>query len=143
MNMVVNNCGKKVMSLFGKLAPKTNTKLLFLIRTHKWPNLKQPRTFNEKTTWLKINNYNSNELVAKCADKYAVRDYVKNKGCGEILNKCYGVYDSFDEIDFDKMPNQFVIKCVHGCAYNIIVEDKSKFNKNDARKKVLKWQPIF
>lgn len=135
----VKNCGKKILSVFGRVCPGLNAKLLFFIRMHKWPNLKNPQTFNEKTTWLKLNNYNDNLLVSKCADKYTVREYVESKGCDEILNKLYGVYDNFDEIDFDKLPDQFAIKCTHGCAYNIIVDDKKKFDKNVARKKIERW----
>lgn len=132
--------GKKILSGVCKISPNFNSKVLFLVRTHKWPNLKKPQTFNEKTTWLKLNNYNNNELVSECADKYAVREYVKSKGCGEILNDAYGVYDDFDEIDFSKMPDKFALKCTHGCAYNIIVDDKTKFDIGVARKKVKKWQ---
>ena len=139
MSRAVRNFGKKILGGFGRVCPKLNAKMLFLARTHKWPNLKNPQTFNEKTTWLKLNDYNGNELVSKCADKYAVREYVKSKGCDEILNELYGVYDDFDEIDFEKLPNQFVIKCTHGCAYNIIVDDKKEFDKNAARKKIKRW----
>ncbi len=137
---MIKETGKKLLSTSGKLMPNFNAKMLFFARTHEWPNLKNPETFNEKTTWLKLNNYNNNELVSKCADKYSVRDYVKAKGCEEILNDLYGVYNNFDEIDFDKLPNNFALKCVHGCAYNIIVKDKSEFDKDAARKKVNKWQ---
>ena len=140
MSNFVRNFGKKILGGFGKACPKFNTKMLFLIRTHKWPNLKNPQTFNEKTTWLKLNDYNNNDLVSKCADKYGVREYVKSKGCDEILNEFYGVYNDFDEIDFDKLPNEFVIKCTHGCAYNIIVDSKNKFDKNIARKKIRRWK---
>jgi len=136
----IKNIGKKLMAVIGKISPTFCAKLLFLGRTHKWPNLKDPKTFNEKTTWLKLNNYNHNKLASKCADKYAVREYVAGGGMSKILNELYGVYDNFDEIDFDKLPNKFALKCVHGCAYNIIVDDKSKFDVEKARKKVEKWQ---
>ena len=79
---MIKETGKKLLSTSGKLMPNLNAKMLFFARTHEWPNLKNPETFNEKTTWLKLNNYNNNELVSKCADKYSVRDYVKAKGVG-------------------------------------------------------------
>ena len=137
---VIKIIGKKVLSVFGRISPTFDAKLLFYIRLHKWPNLRDPKTFNEKTTWLKLNNYNRNKLVSKCADKYSVRDYVKSKGCGKILNELYGVYNSFDEINFDELPNRFALKCVHGCAYNIIVDNKKNLNINTTRKRVQKWQ---
>ncbi len=140
MKSLVTNFGKRVLTLSGKISPKFNAKLLFLMRTHKWPNLKSPKTFNEKTTWLKLNKYNDDDLVSQCADKYAVREYVESKGCGEILNELYGVYDDFDKIDFDKLPDKFAIKCTHGCAYNIIVRDKMNFDIDAARKKIKSWQ---
>ena len=130
---------KRFFELLTKISPLLSCKLLYFIRTKKIPNLKKPITFNEKTTYLKLNNYSKNDLVVKCADKYEVRKYVEDKGYSKLLNELYGVYDNFDEIDFEKLPNKFALKCTHGCAYNIICSDKSKFNKEEARKKVNKW----
>ena len=132
--------GKKILSAITKISPTVSAKLLFFIRTNSWPNLKQPITFNEKTTKLKLGQYSKNTMVTKCADKYSVRRYVEEKGCSEILNKLYGVYDSFDEIDFKKLPSKFVIKCTHGCAYNLIVKNKNELNVKNARKQIMKWQ---
>lgn len=131
--------GKRIFEIITTISPVLSAKILFLFRTHKWPNLKNPKTFNEKTTWLKINDYAKNELAILCSDKYNVRDYVKEKGCSEILNDLYGVYETFDSIDFNKIPNQFALKCTHGCAYNIICDDKEKFNINEAEDKVNNW----
>ena len=100
-------------------------------------NLENPQTFNEKIQWLKL--YDSTPLKTRLADKYLVRDWVKEKIGEEYLIPLLGVWDNFDEIDFDKLPNQFVLKCNHGCGYNIIVNDKSKFNKEDARRKINNW----
>lgn len=137
---VIADYGKRVMSFIGEKAPIANARILFVMRTKSLPHLRRPRTFNDKTTWLKIKKYNSDSLVVVCADKYNVREYVASKGCGEILNDLYGVYDKFNEIDFDKLPRRFVIKCVHGSAYNVIVNDKEKMNIADARRKVEKYQ---
>lgn len=131
--------GKRIMELLGKISPVFSIKTLFFIRTKKIPNLKNPKTFNEKTTVLKLNKYNNNELVTKCADKYEVRNYINEQNCGEILNKIYGVYENFDDIDFEKLPEHFALKCTHGCAYNIICSDKSKLDIEKSRKKVNKW----
>ena len=100
-------------------------------------DLENPKTFNEKIQWLKL--YDSTPLKTRLADKYLVRDWVKEKIGEEYLIPLLGVWDKFDDIDFDKLPDRFVLKCNHGCAYNIIVKDKSKFNKKEARKKINKW----
>ena len=139
MKKKIKFIGKRCFELITKLFPKFSCKLLFFMRTKKWPNIKHPKTFNEKTTYLKLYKYSNDGLVVKCADKYEVREYVKNQKYESILNELYGVYDNFDDIDFDKLPNKFALKCTHGCAYNIICSDKSKFNKEEARKKVNKW----
>lgn len=131
--------GKKIMEGLTKISPNLSAKVLFLLRTKKLPNLKKPKTFNDKTTILKLKNYNNNQLVVKCADKYEVRDYLKEKKCDEILNEIYGVYESFDEIDFSQLPTKFALKCTHGCAYNIICEEKSKLDIEEARRKVNNW----
>lgn len=105
--------------------------------TGKYLNLDNPRTFNEKIQWLKL--YNSTPIKTRLADKYLVRDWVKEKIGEQYLIPLLGVYDKFEDIDFAKLPNQFVIKCNHGCAYNIIVKDKSKLDLAEAKAKLDKW----
>ncbi len=100
-------------------------------------NLENPQSYNEKMQWLKL--YDSTPTKTKLADKYLVRDWIAKKIGKKYLIPLLGVYDSFDEIDFDKLPNQFVIKCNHGSGWNIIVTDKNQFDKNDAKKKVDDW----
>ena len=72
-------------------------------------------------------------------DKYAVREYIKSVIGEQYLVKLYGVYDKFEEIDFDKLPDQFVLKATHGSGYNIICKDKSKLDLRDTKKKINKW----
>ena len=100
-------------------------------------NLDNPQTFNEKIQWLKL--YDSTPIKTKLADKYLVRDWVKEKIGEKYLITLLGVYDKFEEIDFDKLPNQFVIKCNHGSGWNIIVKDKSKLNLAEIKEKLDKW----
>lgn len=100
-------------------------------------NLDNPQTFNEKIQWLKL--YDSTPIKTKLADKYLVRDWVKEKIGEKYLITLLGVYDKFEEIDFDKLPNQFVIKCNHGSGWNIIVKDKSKLNLAETKEKLDKW----
>jgi hypothetical protein len=73
------------------------------------------------------------------ADKYLVREWVKERIGEEYLIPLLGVYDKFDDIDFDKLPNQFVIKCNHGSGWNIIVKNKAELNLSEAKAKVDKW----
>lgn len=106
-------------------------------RTGKIINLSNPKTFNEKINWLKV--YDSTELKGWLADKYKSRKILE-----KLLDKDYsipiiGVWNSFDEIDFNKLPNKFVLKTTHGSAMNIVVKDKSKFNKKEAKDNFDKW----
>lgn len=100
-------------------------------------DLDNPKTFNEKIQWSKI--YDSTPIKTKLADKYLVRDWVAEKIGDKYLIPLLGVYDSFEEIDFDKLPNQFVMKCNHGSAMNIVVKDKSKLDLVDVKSKLDKW----
>ncbi len=128
----------QIKRLLTIVSPKLETKINYYISFRKKLNLKNPRTINEKLLWLKLNSYNNNELVTMCADKYKVRDYVKNLKMVKTA-KLYGVYNSAEEINVGELPSSFVIKCNHGCGYNIIVSDKSKFDFNESKKKLNKW----
>lgn len=109
-------------------------KIIFRIKTGYWLNLKNPRTFNEKLQWLKLNN--RNPLYTKLVDKYEVREYVKDTIGEEYLVPLLGIWDDFDDIDFDKLPNQFVLKCTHDSGGLIVCKDKSKLDIQSARKKI-------
>lgn len=102
-------------------------------------NIKTPETFNEKMQWYKLYYCANNKLVAQCADKLEVRNFIKSKGCGEYLNELYGAWECVEEIPWKDLPSQFVLKCTHGCAYNIICPDIEKLNINDAKKKLSNW----
>lgn len=121
------------------ISPKLNTRIVFRTKFGRPIDLKNPRTLDEKIQWLKFNTYYKNPLVTQCADKYKVREYVEQCGCGEILNELYGVYDKVEEIPWESLPNQFVIKWNFGCGENLIVFDKSKLDINAAIKKLKKW----
>lgn len=100
-------------------------------------SIDNPQTFNEKIQWLKL--YDSTPIKTRLADKYLVRDWVKEKIGEEYLIPLLGVYDDFEEIDFDKLPNQFVIKCNHGSGYNIVVKNKSELDLNETKIKINNW----
>lgn len=100
-------------------------------------DLDNPKTFNEKIQWMKL--YDSTPIKTRLADKFLVRDWVKEKIGEKYLIPLLGVYDSFDDIDFNALPDKFVIKCNHGCGYNIIVKDKSQLDITNAKQKINKW----
>lgn len=102
-------------------------------------NFKNPKTFNEKIQWLKIHDFPYNSLVIQCANKYAVRKYIKEKGLEKRLVPLIGAWKNAKEIEWNKLPNQFVLKCNHGCAYNLICTDKTKFDKEAAISQLSKW----
>lgn len=85
-------------------------------------NLKNPRSFNEKIQWLKLNW--KDEILSACADKYKVREYVENRVGERVLTKLYGVYDRVEDIILDNLPDSFVLKITHGSGQNIICKNK-------------------
>lgn len=105
--------------------------------THQPLNLDYPQTFNEKIQWLKL--YDSTPIKTRLADKYLVREWVKEKIGEEYLIPLLGVYDKFEDIDFEALPDQFVIKCNHGSGWNIIVKDKSKLDLKTTKEKLDRW----
>ena len=97
-------------------------------------NLNNPITYNEKLQWLKL--YDRQKRYTTLVDKYAVRNYIENKLGKDYLVPLYGVWDSFDEIDFSELPNQFVLKCTHDSGGLVIVRDKALLNINSVREKL-------
>ncbi|MBG9814563.1 glycosyl transferase [Bacillus endophyticus] len=99
-------------------------------------NLKNPVTYNEKIQWLKLND--RDPKYTQLVDKYEVRNYISKTIGEEYLIPLLGVYNSFEEIDFKNLPNQFVLKCTHDSGGLVICKDKHNFNKEAARKKINK-----
>ena len=137
---IVYKLRRKCQVAFSYIAPKElQCKTYSRLVMHKKVDLKNPQTFNEKLQYLKIHDYPTNELVIKCADKYKVRDYVKEKGLGNYLVKLYWQGKDPKQIPWDTLPDKFVLKCNHGCAYNILVKDKSKVDRAAVEKQLQKW----
>lgn len=107
-------------------------KLYFRLRMKKKLNLTQPRTFNEKLNWLKLNDRDPRYTFL--VDKFRVREYVKKCIGEEILIPLYGVYNSFDDIDVSKLPNAFVLKTNHDSGGVYICYNKQKYDKKLAKK---------
>lgn len=102
-------------------------------------NLRNPRTFNEKIQWLKLNYFPYNQLVVRASDKYAVRGYVKEKGFGDILVPLLGTWTDAEDIEWENLPDKFMLKCNHGCAYNIMCADKNSFDRQAAKEQLNMW----
>lgn len=103
-------------------------------------DLDNPKNFTEKLQWLKL--YDSTPIKTRLADKYLVRQWVAEKIGAEYLIPLLGVWDNFDDIDFDLLPNQFALKTNHASGTNIIVRDKKTFDKENAREKINAWLAI-
>ena len=123
-----------VSSLYKIIPDKIYLELMFKRRLGKELNLKHPTTFNEKIQWLKL--YDRNPIYTTMVDKYEAKDYVSQKIGNEYIIPTYGVWYHFDEIDFNKLPNQFVLKCTHDSGGLVICKDKSQLDIHNAKSKI-------
>lgn len=98
-------------------------------------NLQNPQTYNEKLQWMKL--YDHNLLYTKLVDKYEVKHYVSDTIGSQYIIPTIGVWDKVHDIDFEKLPNQFVLKCTHDSGGLVICKDKNSFDTSKA-KKILK-----
>lgn len=119
------------------LPPNVYMKYYYEYYTGKPLNLENPIEFNEKISWLKV--YYHPPILTQLVDKYAVRNYVKEKIGEKYLNDLIQVYTKVSDINFETLPNKYVIKGVHGCGFNLIVEDSKKLNKTKAKALLRKW----
>lgn len=99
-------------------------------------HLNPPRTFNEKLQWLKLHNHNP--LYTKLVDKYEVKKWVAGIIGEEYVIPTLGVWDKTEDIDWDGLPNQFVLKCTHDSGGLVICKDKTQLDKNAATEKLKK-----
>ena len=112
-------------------------KIFYEYYTGKKLDLANPVEFNQKLQWLKV--YYRKPILTQLVDKYEVRRYVEDKVGEKYLNKLLGVYHKVSDINYDELPEQFVIKAVHGYNFNILVPDKSKVNKFRSGLLMRKW----
>lgn len=123
--------------LLNWMSDKAYVKMAYKATTGKTLNLKNPISFNEKLQWLKL--YDRKPLYTELADKYAVRKHIAQAfGDGHLIPLVGGPWKSFDEIDFDALPEQFVLKCTHDSGGLVICRDKTKLDKKAACKKIEK-----
>lgn len=115
------------------------SRLYYRVKVGRRLHIHEPKTFTEKLQWLKLYYCPQNPKVIQCADKYAVREYIRQLGEDALLNDLIGVWDRVEDICWDTLPDQFVLKCNHGCGYNILCPDKSKLDVEQAKEKLKKW----
>ena len=111
-------------------------KMMYWASMHKSLNLKEPKTFNEKLQWLKL--YNRNHEYTKMVDKYEAKKYVSARIGEQYVVPTLGVWNRFEQIDFDMLPNQFVLKCTHDSGGLVICRDKEDLDLNIAKEKLRK-----
>ena len=130
--------GLRDLKLISLLSDKQYTQLVYRVRMGEKLNLKAPKKYNEKLQWLKL--YDHNPLYPKLVDKYAVKYYIKNLIGERYVIKTLGVWDDFDDICFDLLPQQFVLKTTHGGGNSgvVICRDKNKFDIKSAKEKLCK-----
>lgn len=111
---------------------------MFLKNYHRFIDYQKPELMDEKLLILK-EKYADDPKIKSLIDKYAVRDYLEKAGYAGLLNELYQVCDAPEQIDWDSLPQSYVIKCNHGSGYNIIVPDSSKLDKAEAVRTLKKW----
>ena len=121
------------IGFFKNMSDEKYLKIVYRIRTGHKLNLDNPQSFNEKLQWLKLHDRRPEYTIM--VDKYAVKKYIAKKIGKQYIIPTLGVWDKFDDIDFDKLPDQFVLKCTHDSGGLVICRDKSKFDVASARKK--------
>ena len=113
------------------------TKIQFLYKQRHWLNLDVPQTLNEKIQWLKLRH--RDPQLPKLVDKYAVRNFVRERIGEDHLIPLLGVYEHADDIPFEQLPPRFVIKATHGSGWNLLCFDKDQYDWELAKRKIAHW----
>ena len=128
---------KWIWSHFSVIIPdKIYLTIMYRLKMGDWINWNNPKTFGEKLQWLKI--YNRNDLLTKLVDKYEVKKYVSQIVGEKYVIPTIGVYDSFESIPFENLPERFVMKSTHGSGDYIVCKSKASFNIEFAEKRMNK-----
>ena len=114
-------------NMFWWIKDEEYVKIKYKLEMNKRLNLQDPKTFNEKLQWLKL--YDREDSYTTLVDKYEVKKYVEGRIGKKYVIPALGVWDSFDEIAFEQLPEQFVLKCSHDVGGAVICRDKTSFNK--------------
>ncbi len=132
-----NSAIEVVYKILYTIKPRYAADLMYYRAFHKRMNLENPQTLVEKINWMQFNADTS--LWTLCADKYRMREYVAEKGFADNLPKLYGHWVNPDEIDFNSLPDEFVLKSNNGCGTVKIVRDKSQLDIPATRRLLKSW----
>lgn len=130
---------KTVRETATRISPELNTRLCYRVMFGENINLTNPLTLSEKNSWLKLNVYNKSEKVKQLADKYRVREYIKEKGLEDTLTRLYAVYEKPADVEWEKLPDKFVMKLNVGSKCNLICKDKAGLDTKKAAKEINRW----
>lgn len=127
----------KVHKFIVKINPEAEMRRVYYKTYHRYPNLQEPKNLIEKIYWMQLHTDTS--LWTQCADKYAMREYIKECGYEDYLPKNYGHWYKVNDIDFGALPNEFVLKSNNGCGTVLIVKDKNELNIKKTKRKLRQW----
>lgn len=133
---------KRIKMLLSTISPKGTTYLRYFCSFKHFPNLRNPKDINEKLQYLKLKTYYDNPLITQCVDKYRVRGYLEERKLDEMLpGLIEGGFTRPERVReiWERLPDAFVLKCNHGCGYNILVPDKKKACVDDVVKQLATW----
>lgn len=130
--MFIKDIIKSIASAIGRRNPELIVRIRYRMRFHKRIDLDNPKTLNEKIQYLSLRTDTTE--WSRLADKYAVREYVEECGLGDTLNTLYAVWDNAADIDFDSLPDSFILKTTCGSGNCVIVTDKSQIDSAAVRK---------
>lgn len=125
---------KKIKYAMRIIPDRAYIQMYYFAHFKKFCNLKNPKTYNEKLNWLKL--HDKNPIYTRIVDKFEAKEYVKDIIGDQYIIPTLGVWDNFDDIDFDELPQQFVLKCTHDSEGLVIVKDKDKLDKEMAKNKI-------
>lgn len=127
-----------LLSALALVSPRANTKVRYRVSKGEAINLEHPSKFNEKISWLKLHVYSHSELVAQCANKARARSYVADLGAAEILTDLYGVFKSPKDLQWESLPDRFVLKWSNGSGGAVICHNKKEIDRETVVKQLEK-----
>lgn len=130
---------KKILSLLSWVPDRLMIRIQYFLQTGKKLNLKNPETFNEKMQWYKL-NYHDPEML-RCTDKVEIREYLKEKGFGNLIVPIIAIYEKPEDLDFKSLPEKFVIKTSDGSGANevMVCHSKKELGEDYLKNRVEEW----
>ena len=130
---------QKLKIAINRLSPALGVSLLYYRQYKRFPRLRNPQLWSEKLQWLKLHVYGKDPVYTVCADKYRVREYLKERGFENLLIPLIGVYERPEDIDFNALPERFVLKWNFGSGYNVICNSKLDLDWEATARQLKEW----